>query len=113
MLFQDCSRYLNALVVVIPELDLDEVMLLKLKERMDEHPGNSLVYLRLLQPDGSAREMKLREQRVALSNELVGSLRDVFGPDSVKVKGEMPVFSRNGDRFRRGNYQKARQSAGQ
>jgi DNA polymerase III subunit alpha len=113
MLFNDCSRFLNGVVVVVPQHSLDEVMLLKLKERLEEHPGNALVYLKLLQPDGSAREMKLREQRVALSNELVGSLRDVFGPDSVKFKGEMPVFSRSGDRFRKGNYQKARQSAGQ
>ncbi len=101
MLFQDCSRYLNALVVVVPEKDLDDVMLLKLRERLEEHPGNSLVYLRLLRPDGTSREMKLREQRVALSNELVGSLREVFGPDSVKFKGEMPVCTRNGDRFKK------------
>ena len=112
MLFQDCSRYLNALVVVVPEKDLDDVMLLRLKERLEEHPGSSLIYLRLLQPDGSSREMKLREQRVALSNELVGSLREVFGPDSIKFKGEMPVFSRNGDRFRK-RYPKGQQTAGQ
>jgi DNA polymerase-3 subunit alpha len=101
MLFQDCSRFLNALVVVVPQGDLDEVMLLKLKERLEEHPGNALVYLKLLQPDGSAREMKLREYRVALSNELVASLREVFGPDSIRFKGEMPVCTRNGDRFKR------------
>jgi hypothetical protein len=77
------------------------VMLLKLKERLEEHPGNSLVYLRLLQPDGSSREMKLREYRVVLSNELVASLREVFGPDSVRFKGEMPPCTRNGDRFKR------------
>jgi len=113
MLFQDCSRYLNALVVAVPEKDLDDVMLLKLKERLEEHPGNALVYLRLLRPDGSAREMKLREQRVALSNELVGSLREVFGPDSIRFKGEMPTFSREGDRFRRNAYYKGRKPNGQ
>jgi DNA polymerase-3 subunit alpha len=113
MLFQDCSRYLSALVVVVPEKDLDDVMLLKLKERLEEHPGNSLVYLRLLQPDGTSREMKLREQRAALSNELVGSLREVFGPDSVRFKGEMPACTRNGDRFRKGGYAKGRQPAKQ
>jgi DNA polymerase-3 subunit alpha len=113
MLFNDCNRFLSALVVVVPEKDLDEVMLLKLKERLEEHPGNALVYLRLLEPDGSSREMKLREQRVALSNELVVSLREVFGPDSIKFKGEMPSITRNGDRFRKGNYVKGRQSAKQ
>ncbi|MCX6840798.1 MAG: DNA polymerase III subunit alpha, partial [candidate division WOR-3 bacterium] len=70
MLFKDCSRFLTAIVVVVPEKDMDEVMLLKLKERLEEHPGNGLVYLKLLQPDGTHREMKLREQRVALDNEL-------------------------------------------
>jgi DNA polymerase-3 subunit alpha len=113
MLFQDCNRFLNALVVVVPEKELDEVMLLKIKERLEEHPGNSLVYLRLVQPDGSFREMKLREQRVALSNDLIASLREVFGPDSIKFKGEMPSFVRNGDRFRRGGYNKARKPDGQ
>ena len=113
MLFSDCSRFLNALVVVVPERDLDEVMLLKIKERLEEHPGNSLVYLRLLQTDGSFREMKLREQRVALDNELLVSLREVSGPDSIRFKGEMPSFARNGDRFRKGAYNKARKPDGQ
>jgi len=113
MLFSDCSRFLNALVVVVPDKDLDEVMLLKIKERLEEHPGNSLVYLRLLQPDGSFREMKLREQRVALDNELLVSLREVSGPDSIKFKGEMPSFVRNGDRFRKGGSYKARKPDGQ
>ncbi|MBN2465830.1 DNA polymerase III subunit alpha, partial [candidate division WOR-3 bacterium] len=113
MLFRDCSRYLNALVVVVAERDLDDVMLLKLKERLEEHPGNSLVYLRLVRPDGTSREMKLREQRAALSNELVASLREVFGPDSIKFKGEMPPCVRNGERFRKGAYPRGRQAARQ
>ncbi|MCX6841538.1 MAG: hypothetical protein NTX53_04550, partial [candidate division WOR-3 bacterium] len=74
---------------------------------------NGLVYLRLLQPDGSHREMKLREQRVALNNELIASLREVFGPESVKFKGEMPPCVRNGDRFRKGGYNKGRKPDGQ
>jgi DNA polymerase III subunit alpha len=112
MLFKDCSRFLNAIVVEVPEKDMDEVMLLKLKERIEEHAGNALVYLRLLQPDGSSREMKLREQRVALSNELIASLREVFGSDSVRFKGEMPPCVRNGDRFRKGGYYKGPKSGG-
>jgi hypothetical protein len=85
---------------------MDDVMLMKLKERLEEHPGNGLVFLWLLQPDGSHREMKLREQRVVLSNELIGSLREVFGPDSIRFKGEMPPCVRNQDRFRKGGYYK-------
>jgi DNA polymerase III subunit alpha len=113
MLFNDCSRFLNALVVAVPEKDLDEVMLLKLKERLEEHPGNALVYLRLLQPDGSSRELKLREQRVMLSNDLIVTLREVFGPDSIRFKGEMPPCVRNGDRFRKGGYYKGRKPSEQ
>jgi DNA polymerase-3 subunit alpha len=106
MLFKDCSRFLSAIVVAVPEKEMDDVMLLKLKERLEEHPGAGLVYLRLLQPDGSHRDLKLREQRVALSNELIASVREVFGPDSVKFKGEMPPCVRNGDRFRKGGFYK-------
>jgi len=106
MLFKDCNRFLSAIVVAVPEKEMDDVMLLKLKERLEEHPGTGLVYLRLLQPDGSYRDLKLREQRVALSNELVASVREVFGPDSVKFKGEMPPCVRNGDRFRKGGFYK-------
>jgi len=106
MLFKDCNRFLSAIVVAVPEKDVDDVMLLKLKERLEEHPGNGFVYLRLLQPDGSHRELKLREQRVALNNELIASVRGVFGPDSVKFKGEMPACVRNGERFRKGGYRK-------
>ena len=106
MLFKDCNRFLSAIVVAVPEKEMDDVMLLKLKERLEEHPGTGLVYLRLLQPDGSYRDLKLREQRVALSNELIASVREVFGPDSVKFKGEMPPCVRNGDRFRKGGFHK-------
>jgi hypothetical protein len=92
---------------------VDEVMLMKLKERLEEHPGNGLVYLRLLRPDGSHREMKLREQRVALNNELIVSLREVFGPESVRFKGEMPPCVRNGDRFRKGGQYRGKKPGGQ
>ena len=67
----------------------------------------------MLQTDGSFREMKLREQRVALDNELLVSLREVSGPDSIRFKGEMPSFARNGDRFRKGGSYKARKPDGQ
>jgi len=113
MLFKDCSRFLTAIVVVVPEKDADEVMLLKLKERLEEHPGNGLVYLWLLQPDGSHREMKLRDQRVALSNELIASLREVFGPDAVKFKGELPPCVRERKPFRKGEYYKGQKPGGQ
>ena len=101
LLFQDCGRFLAGLVVAIPEQELDDARLLELKGRLEEYPGNAPVYLRLLQSGGSFREMKLREQRVTLSGELVGSLRAAFGPESVKFKGEMPPCQRNGDRFRK------------
>jgi DNA polymerase-3 subunit alpha len=113
MLFKDCSRFLTAIVVAVPEKDMDDVMLLKLKERLEEHPGTGLVFLWLIQPDGSHREMKLREQRAALNNELIASLREVFGPDSVKFKGEMPPCVRDGDRFRKGGYYKGQKPGGQ
>jgi len=111
MLFSDCNRFLNALVVSVPEKEMDDAMLLKLRERLEEHPGGAQVYLNLIRPDGSFREMKLREQRVALSNELIGSLREVFGPDSVRFKGEIPPCVRNGNRFRNGNFSKGKQPA--
>jgi len=113
MLFKDCSRFLKAIVVEVPEKETDDVMLLKMKERLLEFPGNAPVFLRLLRPDGSQREMRLREQRVALSNELVASLREVFGPESVKFKGEMPPCVRNADRFRKGGRYKQRKPNGQ
>jgi DNA polymerase-3 subunit alpha len=113
MLFKDATRFLSALVVAVPEQELDEAMLLKIKERLDEHPGNALVYLRLIQPDGSFREMKLRDQRVALDHELLASLREVSGPDSIRFKGEMPACVRNGDRFKKGGPYKGQKPSGQ
>lgn len=90
MLFKDTSRFLKSLVVVVPEKDMDEVALLKLKERLAEFPGDGHVYLRLLAQDGTHREMRLRQFGVKLDNELVASLREVFGPDSIRFKGELP-----------------------
>jgi DNA polymerase-3 subunit alpha len=112
MLFKDCSRFLNAIVVEVPESETDDVMLLKMKERLQEFPGNAPVFLSLLRPDGSRREMRLREQRVALGNDLVASLREVFGPESVKFKGEMPSCVRNGGRFNKGGPNKGRKPPG-
>jgi DNA polymerase-3 subunit alpha len=90
MLFGDCGRYLSALVVEVPEQDMDDVLLLKLKERLAEYPGTGQVYLRLVRSEGMQREMRLRQFGVKIGNELVMSLREVFGPDSVKFKGELP-----------------------
>jgi DNA polymerase-3 subunit alpha len=106
MLFKDCSRFLKAVVVQVPEKEMDDVLLLKLKERLEEHLGAGLAYLRLAEPDGTYREMLLKQYRVSISNELVASLREVFGPDSVRFKGEMPPCASNADRFRRGGQNK-------
>jgi DNA polymerase-3 subunit alpha len=101
MAFKDCSRYLKTLVLVVPEQEMDEVLLLKMKERLEGHPGSGHVHLRILKPDGKYREMRLRQYAVELNNELVASLREVFGPDGVKFRGELPACVNSGNRFRK------------
>ncbi|MBM3313506.1 DNA polymerase III subunit alpha, partial [candidate division WOR-3 bacterium] len=112
MLFSDCARYLDALVLTVAERELDEPMLHRLKAQMEHHPGNAQVYLRLTQPHGSARELRLRQYRVALTKELIAALRPMLGPDAVGFRGELPPSVRNGDRSRQTDSPKRGRSSG-
>jgi DNA polymerase III alpha subunit len=92
---QECDRYLKTVVLRVHEHELDEVLMLKLKERMAEHPGEGYVYLELLQEGGGKRRVRVREFRVAIDNRLLAALREVLGPDRVALVGELPPCGRN------------------
>lgn len=102
----DCNRYLKALFIDVGENRFDELLLLKLKERLAASPGEALVWLRVRQTDGSSRDWLLRELRVAIDNALVADLQRLAGNEAVRVKGELPGcngFERRGPRGRPGN----------
>jgi hypothetical protein len=88
--FKDSTRYLKGAVIEVQEHDFDDVMQLKLKERLRAHPGTGLVRVKLVAKDGSDRVFRLDEARAELNNALIAELRAVFGPDSVRLWGELP-----------------------
>ncbi|MEO0077636.1 MAG: DNA polymerase III subunit alpha [candidate division WOR-3 bacterium] len=90
MSFEESARCLKGVVIEVPEQEFDELAIVKLKERLAARPGNGLVRFALRGRDGSTRVFRFDETRVELSNALVRELREVFGPDSVKLWGELP-----------------------
>ncbi len=90
MSFADSARCLKGVAIEVGEQEFDELSLVKLRERLAAHPGNGLVRLALLGTDGSSRLFRFDELKVELNNTLVSELREVFGPDSVKLWGELP-----------------------
>jgi DNA polymerase-3 subunit alpha len=100
MLFADCGRYIRLAQLELPEAMADEVLLLKVRERLEAHPGSGLVSLRLVRPDGSARTIRLSEHRVDLSSLLIEELRALCGPGAIKLRGELPACERGGQRNR-------------
>ncbi len=98
MAFADSARCLKGVVIEVNEQEFDDLAMLKLKERLSRHPGSGLVRLRLNRKDGDSRTFRLDELKVELNNALIGELRDVFGPDSVKLWGELTSGSDNSHR---------------
>jgi len=89
MPFAQISRFLRSVAVTLPADMSDELQLLKLRETLKEHPGESLVYLKLTRKDGSVEVLRAREYKVALETELVSTLTRVFGEAAVELRGSL------------------------
>ena len=89
MPFAQISRFLRSVAVTLPADMSDELQLLKLRETLKEHPGESLVYLKLTRKDGSMEVLRAREYKVALETELVSTLTRVFGEAAVELRGSL------------------------
>jgi DNA polymerase-3 subunit alpha len=98
----ECNRYLKALFIEVDEGKFDELLLLKVKERLGASPGQAMAWLRVRQADGTSRDWLLREYRVAIDNALLADLQRLVGTEAVRVKGELPGCNGND---RRGRYQ--------
>jgi hypothetical protein len=94
MLFTDCNRYIKLGSIELREQELDDVLLLKVRETLEAHPGSGLVRIRVLKADGKPADYRIPEHRVEFTNELIAELRRLCGPDSVKLRGELPVCER-------------------
>ena len=90
MSFTDSRRYLKAMVIEVREQEMDDVMLLKLKERLEAHPGSGIVSLKVLRGGGEAESLRLPDYSAEFTNELIAELRQLFGPGAVKLRGELP-----------------------
>jgi DNA polymerase-3 subunit alpha len=101
MSFSDCTRFFKTAVIEVREHELDEVLLLKLRERLTAHPGSGVVRVKEFRNDGTYRVWRLSEQKVELNNALITELHQLFGPDSVRLWGELPSFSTANGRTRR------------
>ncbi len=94
MSFAECHRYIKVGLIEVREKDLDEVLLLKIRETLEAHPGPGIVRFRVIKADGTSVEYRIPNQRVEFSNELIAELRQLCGPDSIKLRGELPSCER-------------------
>jgi DNA polymerase III alpha subunit len=94
MSFADCNRYIRQGSIELREQELDDVLLMKVKETLEAHPGSGIVRIRVLKPDGKPADFRIPEQRVEFTNALITELRRLCGPDAVKLRGELPACER-------------------
>ncbi|MBM3322398.1 DNA polymerase III subunit alpha [candidate division WOR-3 bacterium] len=98
MAFADSARCLKGVAIEVREQEFDELAAIKLKERLAAHPGSGQVRLVLQNKDGSSRVFRFDELKVELNNALISELREVFGPDSVRLWGGLPSRPENSGR---------------
>ncbi|MEO0085503.1 MAG: OB-fold nucleic acid binding domain-containing protein, partial [candidate division WOR-3 bacterium] len=100
---RNCCQWFSTLFVVLPEPEATKDVLLRVKEIVARHPGEKPVFLELLKTGDKPRRVQLREVRVDISNRLLEELRQVLGPDRLRLVAELPQ-PENGparNRFRR------------
>jgi hypothetical protein len=100
---KDCTRYFRAVVLRFASGGLDDVALLRLKELFESHSGDTRVRVEMAAGSSPARGMWLSEFRVRPDNELLTALREIVGPDRVRLVGELPCGAQNGSRRNRGS----------
>lgn len=103
--FDNVSHFLHAAAINVGSAPPDD-LLLQLKEQLKAHPGDAVVYLKVgAYHDMPARLVRLKEHKVALTNELISELVRIFGKGNVKVSGELPPVNtyRHNRSYRRRN----------
>lgn len=93
--FADTEKYLTAITIALPRDGCDETKLTELRDLLHSHRGNSPVYLKLSLKDGGAEVFRAKDYTVTISHELIASLLEIFGPESVLLRGELPALGAN------------------
>jgi DNA polymerase III subunit alpha len=83
--FSQCQDELKDLKIRIPSESLDNTLLEKIKEELENYPGNSEVYLELDEDNTKQKLIRLKDYKVTVSTPLINGLKELLGSDSVKL----------------------------
>ena len=64
---------------------LEENLLEKIKEELENYPGTSEVYIEFGEDNTKRKLLRLKGHKVAVSAQLINGLKELLGPDSVKL----------------------------
>lgn len=93
---QQCGQYLKSIMLSLTEQDMDDELLLRLREAIVAQPGDGTVFLELHTQGHRVRRFRMIEMRVRIDNRLVTALRELLGTERVKVAGSLPQSSHSG-----------------
>jgi DNA polymerase-3 subunit alpha len=90
-LFSQCQNELKNLKIKIPADSLEENLLERIKEELENYPGNSEVYLELGEDNTKRKVIRLKNHKVNLSTQLIDGLTELLGPDSIRLSAKPPA----------------------
>jgi len=79
------------LKIKIPATSLEESLLERIKEELENYPGESEVYLELGEDDSRRKLVRLKNHKVNISSALINGLKELLGPDSIRLLAKSPA----------------------
>lgn len=83
--FSQIPSFLRHLKIKLPTNYLDEELLEKIKEELENYPGKSEVYLLWREDNGQGKLLRLKHPQVTINNSLIARLKELLGPDSIST----------------------------
>jgi DNA polymerase-3 subunit alpha len=75
----------QAIKIKIHSESLEENLLEKIKEELENYPGNSEVYIEFGEDNAKRKLIRLKNHKVTVSTPLLNGLKELLGPDSIKL----------------------------
>jgi len=88
--FSQVSPRPRHLKIKIPTTYLDDELLEKIKEELENYPGKSEVYLEWREDNGLSKLLRLKAPQVTVTAPLIRRLKELLGPDSIFLLESAP-----------------------
>ena len=84
-LFNQIHCPLKNLKIKIHSAGIEENLLERIKEELENYPGESEVFLELGEDATQRKLIRLKNYKVTVSNPLINGLKELLGPDSIRL----------------------------